>query len=190
MRGNDQQQNHVFSYVSPEQRVPQNYLLRPIRRMVDAALKELSPQFDTVYAKVGRPSIPREQLLRVQLLQMFYSGRAIALLMEEMDYSIVSLVCGAKHGRPGVGCHGVHQEPRPAAGRRPGQGVSVAGGGTSSGEGLGLGRTLQRGRHAAGSVGQRQEFSAEGQAAGATAGRSRHPTVDFHGEKPSNETHC
>jgi transposase len=89
MRGSDQQQNHVFSYVSPEQRVPQDHPLRPIRRMVDAALKELSPQFDAMYAKAGRPSIPPEQLLRAQLLQMFYSVRSERLLVEEMDYNIL-----------------------------------------------------------------------------------------------------
>ena len=89
MRGNDQQQNHVFSYVSPEQRVPRDHPLRAIRRMVDAALRELSPQFDSMYARVGRPSIPPEQLLRAQLLQMFYSVRSERLLMEEMDYNIL-----------------------------------------------------------------------------------------------------
>jgi len=79
----------VFSYVSPEQRVPKDHPLRPIRKMVDAALKELSPQLDSVYARVGRPSIPPEQLLRAQLLQMFYSVRSERLLMEEMDYNIL-----------------------------------------------------------------------------------------------------
>lgn len=89
MRGSDQQQIHVFSYISPEQRVPKDHPLRAIRRMVDAALQELSPQFDRVYAKVGRPSIPPEQLLRAQLLQMFYSVRSERLLMEEMDYNVL-----------------------------------------------------------------------------------------------------
>ena len=89
MRGSDQQQIHVFSYISPEQRVPKDHPLRAIRRMVDAALQELSPQFDSVYAKVGRPSIPPEQLLRAQLLQMFYSVRSERLLMEEMDYNVL-----------------------------------------------------------------------------------------------------
>jgi transposase len=89
MRGSDQQQIHVFSYISPEQRVPKDHPLRAIRRMVDAALQELSPQFDSVYAKVGRPSIPPEQLLRAQLLQMFYSVRSERLLMEELDYNVL-----------------------------------------------------------------------------------------------------
>ena len=89
MRGTDQQQNHVFSYISPEQRVPRDHPLRPIRTMVDEILKELSPQFNKMYSKVGRPSIPPEQLLRAQLLQMLYSVRSERLLMEQMDYNIL-----------------------------------------------------------------------------------------------------
>jgi transposase len=89
MRGHDQQQNHVFSYISPEQRVRKDHPLRPIRTMVDEILKQLSPQFSKMYAKVGRPSIPPEQLLRAQLLQMLYSVRSEGLLMEEMDYNIL-----------------------------------------------------------------------------------------------------
>src|SRR5258706_14972432 len=89
MRGTDQQQSHVFSYISPEQRVRKDHPLRPIRTMVDEILKQLSPQFSKMYAKVGRPSIPPEQLLRAQLLQLFYSVRSERLLMEEMDYNIL-----------------------------------------------------------------------------------------------------
>jgi transposase len=89
MRGSDQQQSHVFSYISPEQRVRKDHPLRPIRTMVDDILKQLSPQFNKMYAKVGRPSIPPEQLLRAQLLQMLYSVRSERLLMEEMDYNIL-----------------------------------------------------------------------------------------------------
>src|SRR5215469_17006228 len=89
MRGTDQQQNHVFSYISAEQRVPRDHPLRPVRTMVDEILKELSPQFNRMYSKVGRPSIPPEQLLRAQLLQMLYSVRSERLLMEQMDYNIL-----------------------------------------------------------------------------------------------------
>ena len=89
MRGTDQQQSHVFSYISPEQRVRKDHPLRPIRTMVDEILKQLSPQFQKMYAKVGRPSIPPEQLLRAQLLQLLYSVRSERLLMEEMDYNIL-----------------------------------------------------------------------------------------------------
>lgn len=89
MRGTDQQQSRAFSYIFPEQRVRKDHPLRPIRWTVDEILKQLSPQFNKMYAKVGRPSIPPEQLLRAQLLQMLYSVRSERLLMEEMDYGIL-----------------------------------------------------------------------------------------------------
>jgi transposase len=89
MRGPDQQQNHIFSYLSPEERVRKDHPLRTVRAMVDEVLKELSRRFDAMYAKVGRPSIPPEQLLRAQLLQMLYSIRSERLLMEEIDYSML-----------------------------------------------------------------------------------------------------
>jgi len=89
MRGTDQQQGHVFSYLSPEQRVRQDHPLRPIRAMVDKVLKALSPEFNRMYSQVGRPSIPPEQLLRALLLQMLYSVRSERLLMEEIDYNIL-----------------------------------------------------------------------------------------------------
>lgn len=89
MRGTDQQQTRVFSFVSPEQRVRKDHPLRPIRTMVDDILKQQSPQFSKMYAKVGRPSLPPEQLLRAHLLQTSYSLRSERLLMEEMDYDIL-----------------------------------------------------------------------------------------------------
>jgi transposase len=89
MRGCDQQQSHVFSYISPEQRVRKDHPLRPIRTMVDQVLKELSPEFNKMYSKVGRPSIPPEQLLRALLLQLLYSVRSERLLVEEIDYNIL-----------------------------------------------------------------------------------------------------
>src|SRR6478752_5043712 len=89
MRGADQQQSHIFSYVSPEERVRKDHPLRTIRALVDEVLQQLSPQFDAMYARVGRPSIPPEQLLRAQLLQMLYSIRSERLLMEEIDYSLL-----------------------------------------------------------------------------------------------------
>ena len=63
--------------------------LRPIRTMVDKVLKELSPEFNKMYSKVGRPSIPPEQLLRALLLQMLYSVRSERMLIEEIDYNIL-----------------------------------------------------------------------------------------------------
>lgn len=89
MRGIDHQQSHMFSYLSPEARVGKDHPLRAIRNMVDEVLQSLSPQFEPMYAKEGRPSIPPEKLLRAQLLQLLYSIRSERLLMEEIDYSIL-----------------------------------------------------------------------------------------------------
>jgi transposase len=89
MRGEDQQQNHIFSYLSPEARVRKDHPLRAIRAMVDEVLAQLSRRFSAMYARVGRPSIAPEKLLRAQLLQMLYSIRSERLLMEEMDYNLL-----------------------------------------------------------------------------------------------------
>jgi transposase len=89
MRGTDHQQSHMFSYLSPEARVRKDHPLRVVRTMVDEVLRALSPQFDRMYASEGRPSIAPEKLLRAQLLQMLYSVRSERLLMEEIDYSML-----------------------------------------------------------------------------------------------------
>ena len=89
MRGNDRQQADMYSYLSPEERVRANHPLRMVRTMADEALQNMSAQFDTMYAKTGRPSIPPEKLLRAQLIQMLYSIRSERLLMEEIDYSML-----------------------------------------------------------------------------------------------------
>src|SRR5512141_1072708 len=89
MRGDDQQQSGMFSYISAEQRVPENHPLRALRKMVDEALAELSPRFTRLYAKRGRPSIPPEKLLRALLLQVFYTIRSERQLMEQLDYNLL-----------------------------------------------------------------------------------------------------
>ena len=89
MRGDDIQQDAMFSYLSPEQRVPADHPLRPIRQMVDTVLKRLSPRFEGMYAEGGRPSIPPEKLLRALLLQYLYSVRSERLLMEQLDYNLL-----------------------------------------------------------------------------------------------------
>ena len=76
MRGKDEQQLDVFSYVNPEQRVPQEHPLRSLRAMTDEALQQLKPRFNNLYAKIGRPSIAPEKLLRALLLQALYSVRS------------------------------------------------------------------------------------------------------------------
>ena len=79
----------MWSYVSAEQRVPADHPLRRIRTMVDEVLERLSPRFDKLYSKVGRPSIPPERLLRALLLQVLYTIRSERMLMEQLDYNLL-----------------------------------------------------------------------------------------------------
>ena len=89
MRGDDQQQAGMFSYISPEQRVPADHPLRPIRKMTDEIFKRLSPHFAGLYSRVGRPSIAPEKLLRALLLQVLYSVRSERMLMEQLSYNML-----------------------------------------------------------------------------------------------------
>jgi transposase len=89
MRGDDEKQGQVFSYVSTEERVPQDHPLRAVRRSVDQILGEMTGEFDRIYAKTGRPSIAPERLLRALLLQVFYSIRSERMLMEQLDYNLL-----------------------------------------------------------------------------------------------------
>ena len=89
MRGEDLQQHELFSYGSLEERVPSGHPLRPIRTMVDAALKDMSPRFDAIYGEDGRRSIPPERLLRALLLQLLYTIRSERMLMEQLEYNLL-----------------------------------------------------------------------------------------------------
>jgi transposase len=89
MRGDHAQQAGIYSYISPEQRVPADHPLRPIRKMTDESFKQLSPRFDKLYSRVGRPSIAPERLLRALLLQVLYSVRSERMLMEELQYNML-----------------------------------------------------------------------------------------------------
>jgi transposase len=89
MRGADEQPGSMFSYVSLEDRVPQDHPLRAIRRITDRALERLSPRFDTLYVHFGRPSVPPEKLLRALVLQALYTIRSERQLMEQLDYNLL-----------------------------------------------------------------------------------------------------
>ena len=89
MRGDDVNQNRMFSYLSPEERVPADHPLRIIRKMTEEALKELSPHFAELYSPLGRPSIPPEKLLRALLVQVLFSVRSERMLMEELNYNLL-----------------------------------------------------------------------------------------------------
>lgn len=89
MRGFDDDQSGMFSYVSAEERIPADHPLRPLRRMCDQALRELSPRFASLYSSLGRASIPPEKLIRALLLQVLYSIRSERLLMEQLNYNLL-----------------------------------------------------------------------------------------------------
>ena len=99
MRGKDEQQLDVFSYVSPEQRVPPDHPLRSLRAMTDEALQRLKPRYNSLYARTGRPSIAPEKLLRALLLQALYSVRSEHAVdgTDRLQPSI-PLVRGPDHG--------------------------------------------------------------------------------------------
>lgn len=87
MRGKDDQQGSIFSYVSAEERIPADHPLRAVRRLVDEVLRAMSKDFDALYADAGRHSIAPERLLRALLLQCFYSIRSERMLVEQISYS-------------------------------------------------------------------------------------------------------
>jgi transposase len=89
MRGTDKQQSGMFSYLSPEERVPEKHPLRAIRRMTDEVLQGLWTKFNELYATTGRPSIAPEKLLRALLLQILYTVRSERLLMEQLQYNLL-----------------------------------------------------------------------------------------------------
>ena len=89
MRGDEEQQGAMWSYVSAEDRIPADHPLRAVRKLTDPVLRELSPLFESLYSKTGRPSIPPERLLRALLLQLLYTIRSERLLMEQLDYNIL-----------------------------------------------------------------------------------------------------
>jgi transposase len=89
MRGSDLLQSAMFSYLSPEQRVPANHPLRAIRQICDQILLQLSDLFSKMYSAIGRPSVPPEKLLRALLLQVLYTVRSERMLMEQLNYNLL-----------------------------------------------------------------------------------------------------
>ena len=89
MRGDEKRQGAMWSYIPLERRIPEDHPLRPVRRMVDRALRDMSPEFDRLYSAVGRPSIAPEKLLRALLIQVLYTIRSERMLMEQLDYNLL-----------------------------------------------------------------------------------------------------
>jgi transposase len=89
MRGTDTKQSSMLCLMSPESRVPESHPLRAIKTLADDALRDLSPVFDAMYAANGRPSIPPERLLKSMLLMALYTVRSERLFCEQLDYNLL-----------------------------------------------------------------------------------------------------
>src|SRR5579872_3392714 len=171
MRGEDIKQSGIFSYRTAEDRVPQDHPLRAMRRMVDEALRGLSPRFARMYAKRGRPSIAPEKLLRALLLQVLYTIRSERQLMEQLDYNILYRWFVGLDLDDGVGRDGVHEEPRAAIKEPGGRGIFRAGIEASAQSALAFGRAFHGGWHADRSLGRTEKFSTQGRPDPATGRR-------------------
>lgn len=190
MRGQDTQQSTMFSYLSPEDRVPADHPLRRIRPLVDAALKSLSPAFDEMYSALGRPSIAPEKLLKALLLQILYTIRSERLLMEQLGYNLLFRWFVGLNMDESVWVPTVYSKNRDRL---------LAG---NAAEKF-FTKVLNQAR--ASDLLSDEHFSVDGTLIEAWAGQKSflrkdggddkppddpgNPTVDFHGEKRSNDTH-
>jgi transposase len=191
MRGNDTEQSGMFSYLSPEERVPETHPLRAIRRMTDEALGGLSAKFDELYSAIGRPSIAPEKLLRGLLLQILYTVRSERLLMEQLQYNLLfRWFVGLNMDEP-VWVATVFSKNRDRLLEGEIASLFFAG-------------VLAQARGA--DLLSDEHFSVDGTLIEAWAGQKSfqrkdcsekpspddpgNPTVDFHGEKRSNDTHA
>lgn len=181
----------MYSYVSPEQRVPADHPLRPVRVMVDIALKALSAKFDALYSGIGRPSVAPEKLLRALLLQILYSIRSERLLMEQLDYNLLfRWFVGMNMDEP-VWDATVYSKNRERllagdiAEEFFAQVLEQARkAGLLSDEHFSVDGTLIE------AWASQKSFRRKGEASAAPPDDPGNPTVNFHGEERSNETHA
>jgi len=89
MRGENTKQASMLMLMSPETRVPATHPIREVKRLADAALAKLSGVFDAMYSTVGRPSIPPERLLKSMLLMALYTVRSERQFCEQLDYNLL-----------------------------------------------------------------------------------------------------
>src|SRR2546427_6480725 len=154
MRGQDEQQLGVFSYVSPEQRIPYDHPLRQLRAMADEALRELKPRFSRLYAKTGREVVACVAAPSVVLrAQRTDADGATRLQL------VVPLVCGTEHGRSDLECDGVHEESAASAGRRHRRRFFRSRTQAGTFAGLAVGRALHSGWNSTGGMGRTEELS-------------------------------
>jgi transposase len=190
MRGDDVQQQAMFSYLSPEARVPKDHPLRLIREMVNRALRELSGEFQAMYARDGRPSIPPEKLLRALLLQILYTIRSARQLMEQLDYNLLFRWFVGLSMDDKVWDHSVFSKNQERFLDSDLAGAfftrimaQAAAAGLLSSEHFTVDGTLIEAWASLKSFRPKDAPPPEG-------GGSRNPEVDFHGEKRLNQTHA
>ena len=190
MRGSDISQQKLFSYLSPDSRVPQTHPLRPIRIMADKALKELSPIFRELYSRIGRPSIPPEQLLRSLLLQILYLVRSERILAEQLDYNLLFRWFVGLSMDETIWNHSVYSKNRERILHSDlavmflrsicSQALAA---GLLSGDHFTVDDTLIKTRASL------KSFRPKDKEPPISTGGNRNPEVDFHGEKCCNDTH-
>src|SRR6201997_2034942 len=187
MRGTDTQQSGMFSYLSPEERVPEKHPLRAIRGMTDEVLKGLSAKFKELYSATGRPSIAPEKLLRALLLQILYTVRSERLLMEQLQYNLLFRWFVGLNMEEPVWVATVFTKNRDRLLEGEIAGLFFAGvlaqaraADLLSDEHFSVDGTLIKAWASQKSF-QRKEQSEKDEAG--------NPTVDFHGERRSNDTH-
>jgi transposase len=190
MRGTDAQQSAMFRYLSPDQRVPAGHPLRRVREITERLLEEMSGLFNQMYATMGRPSVAPGKLLRALLLQVLFTVRSERMLMEQLSYNLLF---------------------RWFAGLNMDEDVWDVTVFTRNRDRLPEGRVARRffdlvvDEARALDLMSDEHFTADGTLRGACAGLKSfkdktdveaappddpgNPTVDFHGEKRSNETH-
>jgi transposase len=184
MRGNDdQRQTGMSSYVLLEECIPSNHPLRQVRQLTDEVLRGMSKDFEGLYSKVGRPSVPPERLFRALLLQVFYSVRSERLLMEQLDYNLLfRWFVGLEIDKP-VWNHAVFSKNRDRLlnqelAQKFFEQVRAQAAGLMSDEHFTVDGTLIEAWASHKSFQRKQDHDAE--SGGGT---------NFHGEKRSNETH-
>jgi transposase len=190
MRGQDTQQSAMFSYLSPEDRVPAKHPLRPVRKMADEALKMLSPLFDQMYANFGRPSVAPEKLLRALLLQVLYTIRSEEMLMEQLQYNLlfrwfVGLNMDEPVWVPTVFSKNRDRLMNGDVAEKFFEGVlqQAEGAGLTSDEHFSVDGTLIE------AWASQKSFQRKDRTGSAPPDDPGNPSVDFHGEERRNDTH-
>ena len=180
----------MFSYLSPEQRIPASHPLRAIRTMCDEILAQLSELFEQMYSKLGRPSIPPEKLLRALLLQVLYTVRSERLLMEDLNFNLlyrwfVGLNMDDDVWDPTVFTKNRDRLLSAEVAKMFFQLVveKAQAQGLMSDEHFTVDGTLLE------ACASLKSFKKKDEQASAPPDDPGNPTVDFHGEKRSNETH-